>query len=186
MIVRFRTPPPFPFQPRPGTGGGRWGLAIFVGGLVVAGISCLFRDEPDQSTRRKKRSRKVATNHRIFISFAIEDRNLYTMFAGQAKAEFTPFSFVDMGVKEPWDESWKTQCRSRIKGCDGVIALVSRNTSNARGQLWEINCARQEKVPVLGVWLSANDKLMIPPAELQGIRIVDWTWPNIAGFVNGL
>ena len=36
-----------------------------------------------------------------------------------------------MSVKEPWDEKWKTNCRTRIKGRDGVIGLISKNTPKA-------------------------------------------------------
>lgn len=66
----------------------------------------------------------MATKNRIFISFAIEDAIYRTFLVSQGKNEHSPFEFVDMSVKEPWDETWKTKCRSRIKGCDGVIALL--------------------------------------------------------------
>lgn len=62
----------------------------------------------------------MATKYRIFISFAIEDANLRDLLVGQGKNEKTPFSFIDMSVKEPWDSAWKTNCRTKIKGCDGV------------------------------------------------------------------
>lgn len=52
---------------------------------------------------------------RVFISFAIEDVKFRDFLVGQAKNERTPFEFVNMAVKEPWDEKWKTQCRTRIK-----------------------------------------------------------------------
>ena len=79
---------------------------------------------------------------RIFISFAMEDRNLRDFLVGQSKNDNSPFEFVDMSVKEPWDSEWKTKCITKIKGCDGVIAIVTRNTKNASGQLWEIKCAK--------------------------------------------
>ena len=45
---------------------------------------------------------------RIFISFAIEDERLRDLLVGQARNEKSPFEFVDMSVKEPWDSAWKT------------------------------------------------------------------------------
>lgn len=54
---------------------------------------------------------------RIFISFAKEDINLRDFLRGQSRNENSPFEFVDMSVKEPWDNKWKTNCRTRIKGC---------------------------------------------------------------------
>src|SRR5262245_37229092 len=75
---------------------------------------------------------------RIFISFAAEDKSFRDFLVGQARNDNSPFEFVDMSVKNPWDSSWKTQCRTKIKGCDGVIALLSNKTVNAEGALWEI------------------------------------------------
>ncbi|MDP1811061.1 MAG: hypothetical protein Q8K66_06600 [Sediminibacterium sp.] len=55
-------------------------------------------------------------------------------------------------IKEPFDEKWKTNCRTRIKGCDGVITLISKNTKKAEGELWEIDCAKDEKIPLIGIY----------------------------------
>jgi len=123
---------------------------------------------------------------RIFISFAIEDVRYRDLLVGQARNKKCPFELVDMSVKEPWSEQWKTQCRSKIKGCDGMISLVSKNTAKASGQLWEINCARDEKVPLLGVYTNADDKPASLPTELVGVRVVYWTWDNIARFIDSL
>ena len=45
---------------------------------------------------------------RVFTSFAIEDQLLSIFLHGQARNEASPFDFVDMSVKEPWDNAWKT------------------------------------------------------------------------------
>ncbi|MFR7764720.1 MAG: hypothetical protein ACLU05_04810 [Anaerococcus obesiensis] len=42
-----------------------------------------------------------------------------------------------MSVKQPWTSSWKTNCRTKIRSCDGMIAIITSNTKNADGQLWE-------------------------------------------------
>lgn len=47
----------------------------------------------------------------------------------------SPFEYVDMSVKQPWDFQWKTNCRTKIKGCDGVVAIVTQNTRYADGQI---------------------------------------------------
>ena len=43
---------------------------------------------------------------RIFISFAIEDENLRDFLRGQSRNTNSPFEFVDMSVKQPWDSQW--------------------------------------------------------------------------------
>jgi hypothetical protein len=40
-----------------------------------------------------------------------------------------PIDYTDFSVKQPWSNSWKTNCRQRIKSCNGVIALLSNNVS---------------------------------------------------------
>ncbi|MFI9651502.1 TIR domain-containing protein [Guyparkeria sp. GHLCS8-2] len=122
---------------------------------------------------------------RIFTSFAIEDERMRDLFVGQARAERVPYELVDMSVKEPWSDSWKTRCRTKIKGCDGVVVLVTKNLKQADGARWEIKCAKEEGVPIIGVCIgdaTANDA----PIELNGVRKITWTWVGIAGFVNGL
>lgn len=128
----------------------------------------------------------MATKNRIFISFAIEDKWARDYLVGQAKNKSSPFEFVDMSVKEPWDEKWKTNCRTKIKGCDGVIALVSTNTAKAEGQLWEVRCAKDEKVLVRGFYTTADNRPSSLPDEFEGVSVVSWTWENIANFIDTL
>lgn len=121
---------------------------------------------------------------RIFISFAIEDVKLRDLLVGQGRNQNSPFEFVDMSVKQPWDNEWKTKCRFRIKGCDGVIVLVTGNTKNAAGQLWEIKCAHEEKIPVLGIWGNNVHSGIQIPQEIPTYKMRDWTWSNIANWID--
>lgn len=123
---------------------------------------------------------------RIFISFAVEDKWARDYLVGQAKNKNSPFEFVDMSVKEPWDDMWKTRCRTKIKGCHGIVAMVSKNTKNADGQLWEIKCAKEEGVKIRGVYTTQEDRPNTLPKELEGVQVVDWTWDNIKNFIESL
>jgi hypothetical protein len=123
---------------------------------------------------------------RIFISFAIEDANLRDLLVGQARNDNSPFEFVDMSVKQPWDSAWKTNCRTKIKGCAGMIVIVTKNTKKADGQLWEVKCAKEEGVPRRGIWGHTEDKTDTLPSELDGLQIVYWTWDNIKNFIDKL
>lgn len=127
----------------------------------------------------------MATKFRIFTSFAIEDANLRTMLVGQGRNKKTPFEFVDMSVKEPWDSAWKTNCRTKIKGCDGVIGIITNNTVKATGQLWELQCAYDEGIPVLLIY-GNDDRPSNLPDPVKGRRINLWSWDNISAFLNKL
>ncbi len=121
----------------------------------------------------------------MFIAFAAEDAVYRDFLRGQAKNNESPFDFVDMSVKEPFDEKWKTNCRARIKGCDGFIALISKNTYYADGAKWEMQCARDERIPMIGVHIHKDDKGAVP-AALAGKRVIEWTWDGISRFLDSL
>lgn len=122
---------------------------------------------------------------RVFISFAAEDTSARDLLVGQSKNDKCPFEFADFSVKEPFDEKWKTNCRTKIKGCDGVIALLSKKTYNADGARWEMQCAIEEKKPILGVHIHKDDKGSIPP-ELSGKKVIEWSWDGIKKFIESL
>jgi hypothetical protein len=119
---------------------------------------------------------------RIFISFAAEDVRYRDLLVGQARKSDTPFEFRDMSLQEPFDSKWKTKCRVKIKECHGFIVLLSKKTWRAQGARWEICCADEEGLPMLGIHIHRDDKGALPP-ELAGRRIVEWHWSAIANFV---
>jgi len=119
---------------------------------------------------------------RIFISFAKEDVRYRDLLAGQAKNSDTPFNFVDTSLQEPFDSRWKTRCREKIAGCNGFIALISKKTWRAEGARWEIRCAADEGIPILGIHIHKDDKGAVPP-ELGGRRVVEWRWDSISNFI---
>jgi len=123
---------------------------------------------------------------RVFISFAIEDVQYRDYLVEQARKEKSPFDFIDMSVKQKWNEDeWKIKCRTKIKRCDGVIALLSKNTHKAGGARWEMKCAREEKKKIIGMHIKRNDKGAIPP-ELIGKKVIEWNWKNLEEFTNKL
>lgn len=134
---------------------------------------------------RVPKGKTMASNDRIFTSFAIEDENLRNLLKGQARNKNSPFSFVDMSVKNPWDSQWKTNCRTKIRGCDGMIGIITRNTPAATGQLWELQCAYDESVPVLLIY-GTDDRPANLPAPVKGRRILVWSWDNIENFLESL
>lgn len=120
---------------------------------------------------------------KIFISFPMEDEGLRNLLVGQSKNERINFEFIDESVKEPWSSCWKTHCREKIKKCDGVIAIVTSNTKKAEGQLWEIKCSKEEKIPILGIYGYKNQKGWNIPLEYGYINIIDWDNSKIENWI---
>lgn len=121
---------------------------------------------------------------RIFIAFAIEDVRSRDFLVGQAKNDNSPFEFLDMSVKQPWETDWESKCRSRIKSCDGVIALISKYTPSATGQLFEIKTAEEEQVPTMLMYSSSDRPTLPYPLSTKLINV--WSWDNIKTFLNRL
>ena len=117
----------------------------------------------------------------VFVAFAIEDERQRDFLKGHALNPACPFDYIDMSVKEAYDEAWKEKVRTRIRRSDGVIALVSKNSLTSSGQKWEIACAKEEKKKVLGIWAYTDDRTNLP-----GTNTVVWTWAGIEKFIDGL
>lgn len=123
----------------------------------------------------------MADKKTIFIAFAMEDKKSRDFLKGQSLNTKSPFEFIDMSVKEPYESEWKKKVRTRILRSDGVIALVSKNSLKSSGQKWEIQCAKEEKVPLRGIWAYKDDR-----TNLEGVNTKVWTWDNITDFIDSL
>lgn len=117
----------------------------------------------------------------VFVAFAIEDEWQRDALKGQSLHPRGPFEFIDMSVKEPYDTGWKERVRARIRRSNGVIVLVSKNSLTSTGQAWEIQCAKDEGKPILGIWAYKGDR-----TALAGVKTVTWSDTNIAGFIDSL
>jgi len=123
----------------------------------------------------------VADTKVVFIAFAIEDETQRDFLKGQSLHPRAPYEFIDMSVKEPYDDAWKERVRTRIKRSDGVIALVSKSSLKSSGQKWEIACAKEEKKRVRGIWAYTDDR-----TNLEGVNTVVWGDKNISDFIDSL
>lgn len=117
----------------------------------------------------------------IFIAFAIEDERQRDFLKGQSLNTKSPFEYVDMSVKQPYDKEWKERVRTRIRRSDGIIVLVSKNSLTSTGQKWEIECAKEEGKKIRGIWAYSDDR-----TNLVGVNIKVWTWDNIKDFIDSL
>jgi hypothetical protein len=117
----------------------------------------------------------------VFVAFAIEDQRMRDLLKGQSLHPRTPYEFIDMSVKEPYDSGWKDKVRTRIRRSDGVIVLVSKNSLTSSGQAWEIQCAKAERKPIRGLWIYTSDR-----TALAGVPTVPWTDTNVATFIDSL
>ncbi|WP_331375447.1 TIR domain-containing protein [Sinorhizobium chiapasense] len=117
----------------------------------------------------------------VFVAFAIEDERSRDFLKGQSLHTKSPFEYIDTSVKEAYETDWKEKVRTRIRRSHGVIALASKNSLRSSGQKWEIQCAKEEKKPILAIWVYNDDR-----SKLDGVTTVPWTWDNIKNFIDRL
>ena len=117
----------------------------------------------------------------IFVAFAIEDERQRDFLKGQSLHPRAPYEFIDMSVKEAYKSEWKDRVRTRIRRSDGVIVLVSKKSLTSAGQKWEIECAKEEKKKVRGIYAYADDR-----TNLAGVNTFTWSDKNINDFIDSL
>lgn len=123
----------------------------------------------------------MSGNKIIFVAFAIEDERQRDFLKGQSLHSRQPFEFIDMSVKQAYDSEWKERVRTRIRRSHGVIVLVSKNSPASSGQKWEIQCAKDERKPIKGIWAYKGDRTTI-----SGVSTVVWSDTNISNFIDSL
>ncbi len=64
------------------------------------------------------------------------------------------------------------------------MTSIDRNGITADGEKWEIKCAKEEDVTLIGVYIHSDDTSY--PSEMNGVKKIKWTWDGIANFIDGL
>ncbi|PIB28670.1 hypothetical protein BFP78_15610 [Gaetbulibacter sp. 5U11] len=125
-------------------------------------------------------------NPRAFISFDFDNNSgerIY--FTGQSKNSKTPFNIEDWSSKTvlPQNE-WEKLIKEKIAKCHFLIVLVGLKTSTATGVKKEIAFARDQNVPVFGVYVGGANTTTDLPNGLQRNRTIKWTWDGIASAID--
>ena len=123
---------------------------------------------------------------RVYISFDFDhDEDLKNLLVGQSKNEDSPFSIVDMSIKEPVTGDWEENARRRIKGVDVVAVICGRHTDTATGVSAEIKIAQEEKIPYFLLAGRASGTNRKPTAAKDSDKIYNWTWGNLKSLIGG-
>ena len=130
----------------------------------------------------------MASTNQVFISFALKDTELRDKLVDQINKEKPEAKCVDMPMKKSWESAWKAEVQDTVRGCAGVIGLISESITRADGQQWELRCAIDSGLPLLLI----GDKYSkdIPAKQLpELIRDKDirlWEEAIVSGFLNRL
>jgi CHASE2 domain-containing sensor protein len=123
---------------------------------------------------------------RAFISFDYDhNQTEKTLFAGQVKNSKTPFSIHDWSAKSSMPQSqWEKIVKEKINKCNMLIVLVGKYMASATGVAKEITMAKDQDVPVFGVYVGGANTSSNLPSGLQRNRTIAWDWDKIASAID--
>ncbi len=126
------------------------------------------------------------TDPRAFISFDFDhDETEKTLFVGQGKNSKTPFSIQDWSAKSSMAQSqWEAIVKEKINKCNMVIVLSGKTMASATGVAKEIAMAKEQDVPVFGIYVDGASTTSNLPTGLQRNRTIGWKWDNIADAID--
>lgn len=123
---------------------------------------------------------------RAFISFDFDhDETEKNLFVGQSKNSKTPFSIEDWSSKSSLPQSqWETLIKGKINNCNMLIVLSGKTMASATGVSKEITMAKDQDVPVFGVYVDGANSSSNLPKGLARNRTISWNWDNIANAID--
>ena len=123
---------------------------------------------------------------RAFISFDF-DHNVTqkNLFVGQSKNSKTPFSIEDWSSKSSLPQSqWEALIKGKISKCNMLIVLSGKTMASATGVSKEITMAKDQNIPVFGVYVDGANTTSNLPTGLARNRTIAWDWDKIAAAVD--
>lgn len=123
------------------------------------------------------------TKPRAFISFEMEDRWARDFLVEQSKDEGNSVDFVDYSVQDPWDSSWKTQCKERIGRTKGTIVLIGPTTYNSEAVVWEIAETVRQGHYLFGIQTNRDEAHLIP-SGLPSSSVIRWNFTQISSWLS--
>lgn len=123
---------------------------------------------------------------RAFISFDFDhDETDKNLFVGQSKNSKTPFSIEDWSAKSSMPQSeWEALIKEKIYKCNMLIVLSGQTMASATGVSKEITMAKDQDIPIFGVYVDGANSSSNLPKGLQRNRTISWNWDSIANAVD--
>jgi hypothetical protein len=123
---------------------------------------------------------------RAFISFDFDHNETEkNLFVGQSKNSKTPFSIEDWSSKSSLPQSqWEALIKSKINKCNMLIVLSGKTMASATGVSKEITMAKDQNVPVFGIYVDGANTSSNLPTGLARNRTISWNWDDIASAID--
>ena len=107
------------------------------------------------------------------------------LFIGQSRNSITPFNIGDWSAKSSMPQSqWEKIVEDKIKRCNMVIVLAGKYMASSTGVAKEIAMAKDNNVPVFGVYVGGANSQCNLPNGLPRNRTINWEWDGIASAIS--
>lgn len=115
---------------------------------------------------------------KIFVSFDFDnDKILKDFIIGQTKLPSSPFSAVDVSLREAQPEpEWEIEAEKRILQSDIVLVMVGPYTHNAHGVRKEVSMANKHGKKIAQI-IGYKDGNPTPVANAGPLNA--WNWDNL-------
>jgi len=114
----------------------------------------------------------------IFVSFAPEDKKDGMMLSDQCRNPFSTFAVIGVSEEPQGRDNWESQTRERIKQARIVVMMIGKNTAQAANVIWEVKTAREEAIPILGVYIDKAYEENVPATFGSG-PVVEWNLEHV-------
>lgn len=123
---------------------------------------------------------------RAFISFDFDHNETEkNLFVGQSKNSKTPFSIQDWSAKSSMPQSqWEAIVKDKINKSNMLIVLVGKTMASAKGVVKEIKMAKDQSVPIFGVYVGGKDTSSNLPDGLARHHTIEWDWRKITSAID--
>ncbi|NOY61532.1 MAG: hypothetical protein GXO75_21685 [Calditrichaeota bacterium] len=123
---------------------------------------------------------------RTFISFDFDHNETEkNLFVGQSKNSRAPFSIEDWSAKSSMAQSkWEEIVKEKINKCNILIVLSGKTMASATGVAKEIAMAKDQDLPVFGIYVDGANSSSNLPSGLQRNRTIAWDWDKIASAID--
>jgi len=124
---------------------------------------------------------------RAFVSFDFDhNEKQRNLFVGQAKSDSpTPFTVQDWSSKTRLPQAmWEEEIKKKLAQTNMCVVLVGRTMASATGVAKEIIMAKEQDLPVFGVYVDGATAASTLPVGLARSRTVTWEWKRVAAMVD--
>ena len=118
----------------------------------------------------------------IFVSYAPGDRKEGMMIGDQCCNPFSTFAVIGRSEALEGSDNWEAKTRELIKQAKMVVMVVGKDTAQAANVIREIGIAREEGIPVWGVYIDKAYQDSVPETFGTG-PMIEWNWEHLCNTI---